>query len=526
VSEVSPEITAKLAERERARRDKMYLGTQILGMDFQEDVHTELFSNYISYDSTKPWREQSATKDRLILWPRGFFKSSSLVVEIIQIILNFPDARILIMQGALGVTCNLLSEIKAHFIGTAPNSRLKEVFPDFCADKLGTKFAFTVPARIKKQLQQATVTVASPKSVKTGQHFDILFADDLVNDQNFQSEKKLKKVADEFRAMIPLVDPGGYRFVTGTRYSFGDLYEQIIRANDGQWTISVKDCWLEDGVTPRFNTRELADGRIIGISREQLLQIMRESPSVYASQYLNKPASTGNQLFTEQKLLGAVVSEKDSPALSRAVLFVDLASSTAEYADDSVILCGKIDHLANMYVVDGVGGRWTSSQLSMQLIEMAAKHRPIKVMIEKTASSAYFTDYLKVVCSAKGVSLPLDFLPVNNGKDAKHIRISSLEGYIRTKRIRFFSGLQCQDKLFEQFVQFPRANHDDYIDTVALMAQTFNTFRPGTPMSTSKHPLLAAMEQQEQAQAAAAIFTQAGQRTDSYDDSMGSEFSD
>jgi predicted phage terminase large subunit-like protein len=523
LADKNPEIQKRLTERERARKDKLYLATEILGYQFQPDVHTTLFNCFIPFDSSKPWREQSSQKDRLILWSRGHFKSTAVVVEVIQAILNFPDIRVLLMQGSLTVTQNLLHEIKSHFLGTAPDSRLREIFPEFCADKLGTANAFTTPARVQKRLQQATVTVASPKSITTGQHYELGCFDDLVHAQNYQSAKKIKRAKDDFYACVPLIDPGCYRIVTGTRYSFGDLYEELIRNNtNNQWIVSVKDCFSDDGKEVRFPQRTLPDGRIIGFTREQLLQIQREDPGMFASQYLNRPATTGTQLFTEEKMLAAVVSERDSPALSQAFLFVDLASSQAETADDSVILAGKTDHLANMYVVDGIGGQWNPTQLAMQIILMSLKHRPLRVMIEKTASSAYFVEYLKVLCRDKGIVLPLDFIPVSNTKDAKNIRISSLEGHIRSKRLRFFAGLECWDKMLQQFVEFPRGRngHDDYADTVALMAQVFGGQHvPVTPLSQMRHPLLAAIERQSEQQ------TFITPKAEYVPDSMGDDFS-
>jgi predicted phage terminase large subunit-like protein len=258
-----------------------------------------------------------------------------------------------------------------------------------------------------------------------------------------------------------------------------------------------------------------------------LLLIQREDPAMFSAQYLNKPSTGGTQLFTNEKMLACVVAEKDAPALSAAVLFVDLASGQDVQADDSVILCGKTDHLANMYVADGIGGQWTTSTLAMQLIQMSLKHRPIKIMIEKTASSTYFVAYLRIVCRDMNVVLPIDFIPINNTKDAKLIRISSLEGHVRTKRLKFFALLPCWEKMLSQFVEFPKARygHDDYPDTVALMAQTFGTsYRPVTPLSSMRHPLLEEMARLEQQQAASGIFTQDGQLIQHAQDSMGAEF--
>ena len=191
--EISPTTQVRLDERERCRTDKQYL-SEVMGYDFVQSVHRELWDQFPAYDPAKPWAFQSEIKKRLILWSRGHFKTTAVVVEIVQIILNFPDIRILIMQGSKSVTRILLHEIKCHFTGQNSNSRIPELFPEFCADELGNAIEFTVPARKNPGLAQATVTVASPRSIKTGQHYDIGFFDDLVNDQNYRSPKLLKIV--------------------------------------------------------------------------------------------------------------------------------------------------------------------------------------------------------------------------------------------------------------------------------------------------------------------------------------------
>jgi hypothetical protein len=196
MSEVLQAAQQKVEDRARAKRDKFYLANEVLGYDFQE-CHAELFANYIQYRPDVPWTEQSEIKDRMILWARGHYKTTSVVVDIIQAILNFPNIRILIMQGSLPVTKTLLKQVMAHFTGQALGSKLIELFPEFCGEKKalnGTVMQFTTCARTDGKLAQATVTVASPKSVKTGQHYDLGFFDDLVNDQNFRNPKLVQKV--------------------------------------------------------------------------------------------------------------------------------------------------------------------------------------------------------------------------------------------------------------------------------------------------------------------------------------------
>lgn len=469
-------LEKRLADRERARKDRMFLACEVLGYDFTPETHQELFDQYPSFDDQKPWAEQFTNGDVLILWPRGHFKSTAVVVLVIQAILCNPDIRILLMQGSLKVTKGLVAEIRSHFDGTHSRSKFRELFPEFCGDKKTLQASsekFTTPARIRKQLQQATVTAFSAKTTKTGQHFDAGFFDDLVNAENYRNPELLAKVEEDFGMARPLVDPGCPRFVSGTRYAFGDLYENIIRRNQGEWTVSVKTCW-KDGAdrVPRFPRFKTKDGRWVGLTREMLEQIERETPGIFASQYLNYPIASSQQVLPEHVLLEAVIARDDAPPLSQAILFVDLASE-GENPDDSVCIAGKQDQVGRMYAVDMDGGVLPVAAMAVLVINMVLRHRPLKVLIEKTASAIYFVAYLQTVCKDRGIRVPIDYIKVNNKPDAKNKRVEALAGHIKGKRFFFFAGLKCWEKFVEQAKQFPKGKHghDDWPDTAGLMAQ-------------------------------------------------------
>lgn len=538
-------IEQTLVERAKARSDRMFLATEVLGYDFVPEVHNELFAQYPEFNDDKPWVDQFADKERdiLVLWPRGHFKTTAVVVIVIQAILNNPNIRVLLMQGTTRVTRTLLKQIAAHFDGTASNSKLRDLFPEFCGVKekgewkFGKKVIgltadqFTTPARVKKQLAQATVTVASPKSVKTGQHYDLGIFDDLVNESNYRNPAQLAKVEEDFNMAQPLIDPGCPRFVSGTRYAFGDLYENIIRRNavriangdKPEWVVSVKTCWREDGVTPRFPQQKTKDGRVIGFTAEMLLAIRQNTPDIFASQYLNYPVLASQQYLSEENLLSAVISEKDTPALSAAVLFVDLAAEGIQ-PDDSVIIAGRIDQVGKMYVTDMRGGTFTVSQLAMNLIDMALKHRPLKVMVEKTSSAQYFVAYLMTVCRDKGIVLPIDYIKVDNRSDAKNIRVQAMAGQVKQKRLFFFAGLPNWDKFVEQTTTFPKGKygHDDWPDTVALMVQFFSNNYVGiAPVPVTRHPIVAMLDRDPVSQWTDAM----GQEVVVTDNSLGSDFS-
>ncbi len=504
LTNVSPEVQKRLDEREKCRADKQYL-SEVMGYDFVESVHRELWNQFPKYDPTQPWAFQSEIKKRLILWSRGHFKTTAVVVEIVQIILNFPDIRILILQGSKSVTRILLHEIKCHFTGQNTNSRIKELFPEFCADELGNANEFVVPARKNKGLAQSTVTVASPRSVKTGQHYDIGFFDDLVNDQNYRSPKLLKKVKEDFMMCLPLIDPPHYAVLTGTRYSFGDLYEEVIRWNKGEWTVSQKTCWLnddEEACVPRF-PQQIAKNKpskIIGFTREGLLLMQENDPEMFGGQYMNRPIQHGGQSFTKSMLDNALILPADAPGLSPAHFFIDLAGTDNDKSDDSCIIVGKHDTLMTQYVVDVRGDKWLVPAMAQNIIEMALIHRPHRIWFEKTNNSASFVEYLKLVAKYQNIYLPIDYIKVNNRADAKYIRIGSLPGLLKHKKLKFFVGLAKWEKIVEQFLRFPagKNKHDDYPDTIALMAQVFGGETLNTPVrKVHSNPIIQMIAQRE-----------------------------
>jgi predicted phage terminase large subunit-like protein len=466
-----------------------------LGYDFHLIAHgQELLNsvcpNILPIDAGSPSSDAiplfdlPGSKNRLVLWSRGHFKTSAVVLRIVNLILAYPDIRILLMQATVRNTRGLLREIKSHFDGSNNRSMLVKDFPKWCRDvRLGTADGFVSPARQRTHLKEWTVGVASPKSVKAGQHYDAMFADDLVNETNFRSKELQEKAIEDFNHYTPLIEPGGIKTVTGTRYSFGDLYGHIIRtdAERREWEISVRTCWKENdrknGVLfPQVKTE---DNRTIGFTEELLGRIQKDDPATFSCQYLNQPIIAGQQKFTTDLLMRAVVTVPPSqiPTLGPAVLFLDLAASTREDSDNSVIICGR-QHGGLMHVCDVRAGKFSPFQSAHNTIDMVLRHRPVQVMIENTAAGMVFIEYLRVIAASKGIFIPIEPIKVTNNKDAKNLRISCIEGALKAGHLRFLAGLPGWEEIIEQFLEFPRGRHDDEIDTIALMVQFYTQNSP------------------------------------------------
>jgi len=112
----------KTQQRNKAKFDPLYL-SELLGYDFHIVNHGLELLRSVGPDLTEsdklgepnPLLELSDMKNRMVLWSRGHFKTSAVVLKIVQLILAYPDIRILLMQATVKNTKGLLREVKSHF---------------------------------------------------------------------------------------------------------------------------------------------------------------------------------------------------------------------------------------------------------------------------------------------------------------------------------------------------------------------------------------------------------------------------
>jgi len=355
------------AEAKKAGDENLPISyTPILGMDFQPDPHALLFNRFVQ---KRPGEDivflelEQLAKKKMILWPRGLFKTSAVIVDIVQTILNYPNIRICFLTGGDQLAKRQLARVKRVF--EQPTERFLWLFPEFCLKdvrnrkvksddsenawsselcKMGTAHEFTVPCRTNLTFAEPTFAISTARSVKAGSHYDIIYIDDLVNETNFRSIALLEKIYEEYLAICPLLEPEGYIIMTGTRYSFGDTYEIIqekAREEDklkgrAVWSFSIRDCWSHGcqncvhtsvyhdyekniiqppctvlGCTcPGFKDRgnkdvlfpqaRTTDGRPVGHTLEMLEGMRRElGEEFFANQYENQPIAQGSQTFDE-----------------------------------------------------------------------------------------------------------------------------------------------------------------------------------------------------------------------------------
>jgi hypothetical protein len=512
----------------------------ILGMDFQENPHKKLFEQCVA---KRPGEDyvlsdlDTKIKKRMILWSRGLFKTSAIIVDIVQTILNYPNVRICFLTGGDDLAKRQLTRVKRVF--EKPSKRFRTLFPEYClksirnkkiadetdpnawtdvAAKLGTMHEFTVPCRTNDTFAEPTFAISTAKSVKSGSHFDIIYIDDLVNDQNYRSIKALEKCYQDYLDICPLLEPTGFIIMTGTRYSFGDTYERIQeKAKEeerelGQtiWKFSIRDCWSmgcqncshtsvyhdydinileppcevsgcqcigfkENGskgvLFPQVRTQ---DGRQIGHTVLFLEgERFRLGPEFFANQYENRPIAKEAQTFTETLIGSRTLHEfKDIPTYSQSFTFgvCDLAFVGQEGRDYSVMYICRM-YRGQVFIFDCLYGNWDSGQVAENTISVLVNHRPAVLFFEKINGWEAYDKLITIEAMKHGIAkVPIQWEKMSQVKNAKVIRIGSIKGNLTSQRLWFYAGMPGYQILVQQLCKWPKlGRHDDFADCAGMV---------------------------------------------------------
>ena len=109
----------KLLEKYKDMTDHEYMWTDGVMHNTHEEICNEFF---VRKNPTKKTFKEFASKEsytsqkeRLLLVPRGGFKSSMNMADCVQWIICFPEVTILVLTGVLDLAKDFVGEIKSHF---------------------------------------------------------------------------------------------------------------------------------------------------------------------------------------------------------------------------------------------------------------------------------------------------------------------------------------------------------------------------------------------------------------------------
>jgi len=458
--------------RDICKRDLFYLCHEVLGYtDLEEPLHNDMCD----------FMSKSQDKNSLILIPRGHFKSTiATVARVVQWIIRDQDIRIGLFSGDMKNARKFATEIRNQLGG---NDKLKALFPDVLFENpkrespQWTADEFIV-RRTKKGIKQKEGTVkifGLLQSIPTGDHYDRLIGDDIVDQMIVQSEDQMEKIADQLQYLIPLQQtPDDPIHLVGTRYHIRDAYAKLIE--DPEWRIYLR--------------RDIEDDNVIFGGRFTKAMLNRTRLKIgnykYNCQYKLDPQDPSDKKFLVSWLNYAkpFIPHQHANPYHSFILIVDPANKQKKGSDFTAMLLLAVDHNWNIHLVDGVHDKINPKQRIDAVFRLVKKWFIRKVVYETIAFQD--TDRFWIEREMPKRAVFFDIIEVSHRKQNKFDYIMSSQPvyqqgrfFLPNKPIEYkrlwanpddgLSEVVDIVKLFvAQYDLYPNVVHDDLMDSMAM----------------------------------------------------------
>lgn len=450
-------------------------------------VHSELMTWMTS---------QERTPNLLVLMPRDHGKSVYAGLYATWRIIKNPSIRILYLSA----TSNLAAK-QLKFIKDILSSKVvQKYWPDLIHPQEGQREKWTEseiavdhPQRKADYIRDPTVWAAGLTTSITGMHADLIIGDDIVVEDNADTEDGRAKVRKQYSYLASIGGAKSEQLFVGTRYNPQDLYNSLLEATvdeydeDGELISSEKlyevfERQVEDRgdgtgefLWPRQRTkdgREFGfDSKILARKKAQYLDL-----GAFYSQYYNDPNHTsagGIDRGLFQYYDRGHVSRTNGYWYHKGrrlnvFASIDFAFSLAKKADYTAIVVVGVDPSQNYYVLEIA--RFKSGEISEYFKEILTLYKKWdfrKMRAEVTAAQDVIVKDLKNnYIRVHGLALSIDEYRPNRNEGTKAERIRNiLKPKYDNHQIWHYQGGNCQ--ILEDELAVAKPAHDDVKDALA-----------------------------------------------------------
>lgn len=477
-------------------------------------------------------------KDRMLLVPRGGFKSSIDMADCVQWIITFPAITILILTGTLTLATDFVGEIKQHFTleengipdpksgktgygpkrlmdketGAWSESMFQVLFPEHCTPPGdGKQTEFQTPAGGDEK--EPTIRAASIEQALSGAHFGIMKLDDVVTNENSQTVDRLQKVNKQISINRAMLHPYGFMDVIGTWYDEKDYYGETIKREE---QLAEED-GLKDNIegsvdSGRFNSNvnvkiylrsawwlteeAVAAGKIEAeatkkdyelwfperLTYEFLLKEKKteKSEGGFEIKYLNNPRKINKVKIPRELLIRRTIPFNQLPPQGIVVTTVDTAYSTKSWADYTVILTTLI-YGGRFYIINMKRGRFNEFELPAVIAATAQKWKPKRIAIEDSVGVKWMGRELRREMDKLQLSIPVEFCSLGLGNKArsKAMKVKPVVRLLGDERMYLSNACEGLEEIYSELEQFTGTSddaHDDIVSALSLLAEQFGAY--------------------------------------------------
>lgn len=409
--------------------------------------------------------ERSLYKHKLILWPRGTFKTSVFNIGLVcwEVARN-PNIRIIVCSETGKQATKLVD--KAMEIIDSPWYR--ERF-GVHRGKRWAAGSFKSALRTDTHTKEPTLQAAGVGEVWTGSHWDLGLLDDIVSRENTKTIQAIDSVIDWVGEILAQLDPGCRLMVLGTLHHYADYYCVVLKdpKRRKHFDVSVHAWKNEDGSL-------FFPGRLTNAFVEA--QRAQMSKRMFACFYENKPYAGEDQLFRPEYF--KVIKDEEIPNAVWTYVMTDFAFVAEEKktgkADRTVFWIVSLDCNRVAYVRDFYVGRWKPSDSVRILCDLWNRYQNLNlrgVTVETTSHHDMLASLFEEI--RRQTFIRPKVIPITGrSQSTKDVRIESIEPRFRRGDIYFAQSLKLQFKMkwkpmIDEMVEWPVSTHDDIPDAIS-----------------------------------------------------------
>ena len=295
----------------------------------------------------------------------------------------------------------------------------------------------------------------------TGMHFSRLIMDDIETSDMVKTSNYIATLRDSVVNLFNAGQSEDLRVtMVGTFYARNDMYCDLI----------LKGIINQSIIQPCI---DLETGHAIKLTDEQLAERLKNcTPTDAATQWFCDPSLSENATFNYDKI------KRWSPSNLRGLniyTFVDPAGTVTNKSDYTCILTVGYDSLGNIMIIDIIRDKLLLDQKFFNLASIVRKYQPKNIFYEKVGMQADI-EYMQSKMSEYNIRFPItQFIPKKG--IAKEVRIESIIPEMDNIYFPFncfhknWQGVDedmCDTLIRDEMMAFPKCDHDDALDTIAM----------------------------------------------------------
>lgn len=504
------------------------------GWENFSECHTEL-TEFISKpqldDESKQklkyqGNERGAGLRRLVLMPRGHLKSTlGTTLYVMWRLYRNPELRIFVGSNKQTLSYSFIRELRQYFeneelqqkvwnnrphikgamipeLNTRARARNRNSSDETDANDRKLIWNNTALQMLRTgRFKEPSVTAGSVGSPITGQHYDIVILDDLVDFKNTESEVRKERVEEWIQdienvlnqpqaVQIPIVGldtVGGEMIISGTRYAVDDYYGYLIEKQEElDYQIHSRNIYKNGSDNSEgYLWHERYNDNSVNMLKTRL------SPRRFASQYLNTVYEKDVALF--DLTMVETISDKDISSrgqsmylalngqlhLIRPIICIDPAFSAGKDGDDCSIVVGCKLNDGRCVVLDAAVERMEAAEVVKHTVRFASKYKTLRVYHESNGVGMLVPELFKTdTAIVNGRRLVIYSHYEQRPKEAKIQGV--LELPFATGKMVLNERVFNDPLLYKQLKNYPGVRHDDFLDSLVTLYEKTIAMREKT----------------------------------------------